>query len=299
MARVQHVKPDSNRGGAADQAGRDGSLHDDAEVYIGEIRVDPEFAALIPPLSQTELDLLEESLKREGLREDLLVWKEMNILLDGHNRRRLCQKNGIEPRVKYLSFPDREAARAFVVRTQLARRNLSREAESYLRGKRYLDSRHQGARSTSGQSDPKSQEGARSTSGQSDPKRMSEGLAQEFKVSEKTIRRDASFALAVDGIVKNCGDKAKQHVLSRGSRLHRNQVIRLAKMKPKEQQEFFDQLTKTGKPPKAKRKRTATMVLPTEPKALVDTLRRKFSRRNLEQIMRLLSRLERKAKTSK
>jgi hypothetical protein len=250
-----------------------------------DIKIDPEFASLIPPLSQSELDLLEESLKQEGLRQDLVVWKEANILLDGHNRLRLCRKHGIELRVKHLSFPDRDAARAFVFRTQLARRNLTREAESYLRGKRYLDSRHQGTKSTSGQSDPK---------------RLSEEMAQEFKVSEKTIRRDASFTTAVDAIAANCGEKSKQLILSRDQGLRRSQVIRLAKMKPKEQQEFFEELAKTGKPPRRQgpKKRT-TITLPSEPKALVDTLRSKFSPSDLGQIIRLLSAIQRGGKKTK
>jgi hypothetical protein len=250
---------------------------------LTQIKVDPEFATLIPPLSESELALLEESLRREGLREPLLVWKETYILLDGHNRLRLCQKLGIEPRLSFQSLPDREAARLFLLRIQMARRNLSRGAEAYLRGRRYLDSRHQGARSTSGHNDPK---------------RLSEELAQEFKVGEKTIRRDANFALAVDAIVANCGEEAKQQILSRGSRLLRNRVIRLSKMKPREQQAFFDELIKTGKPPQHRTtKKRATIALPTEPRALVETLRREFSSADLDKILRLLRQFLRKGQT--
>src|SRR5262245_33582433 len=48
------------------------------------IRVDPEFAALIPPLSAEERQRLELSLLEEGCRDPLIVWKDHDILLDGH-----------------------------------------------------------------------------------------------------------------------------------------------------------------------------------------------------------------------
>jgi len=76
------------------------------------------------------------------------------------------------------------------------RRNLSDYQKSYLRGKRYLTEKkgHGGDRKSSAQN-------AHLTS-------TSETLAEEYDTSEKTIRRDADFATAVDTIAENCGPDA-------------------------------------------------------------------------------------------
>jgi hypothetical protein len=50
-----------------------------------ELCIDPEFLALIPPLSATERQGLEASILAEGCRDPLIVWEEKNILVDGHN----------------------------------------------------------------------------------------------------------------------------------------------------------------------------------------------------------------------
>jgi hypothetical protein len=46
---------------------------------LQELRVDPELAALIPPLAHTERQGLEATLKMKGCREPLVVWEEEDI----------------------------------------------------------------------------------------------------------------------------------------------------------------------------------------------------------------------------
>jgi len=87
-------------------------------------KIDPELHALIPPLAPEELKGLESSLKSEGCRDALVIWEGENILLDGHNRLEICQINGIAFRTTDLSFSNRNAAKMWVIRNQLARRNL-------------------------------------------------------------------------------------------------------------------------------------------------------------------------------
>src|SRR5258708_5339738 len=100
---------------------------------LGEpIQIDGEFAALIPALGKHELALLEQSILAEGCRDALLVWSGHNILLDGHNRISICRGHHLPFKVRGLEFPERDAARNFVVTTQLGRRNLSPEGASYL-----------------------------------------------------------------------------------------------------------------------------------------------------------------------
>ena len=55
-----------------------------------DLRVDEEFQALIRPLTDDEYQTLEESIRREGCREAIVIWK--GIILDGHNRYKICKK---------------------------------------------------------------------------------------------------------------------------------------------------------------------------------------------------------------
>ena len=94
------------------------------------LKIDPEFQSLIPALSDDERAELEASLKAEGCRDALVVWAGQGVLLDGHNRYAICQAHGIPFEVKEREFEDRDAAKEWILRNQLARRNL----EKYMRG---------------------------------------------------------------------------------------------------------------------------------------------------------------------
>ena len=60
---------------------------------IGVLKIDPEFKALIPPLTPDERAGLEASILTEGCRDALIVWGD--ILIDGHNRYEICTKHNI------------------------------------------------------------------------------------------------------------------------------------------------------------------------------------------------------------
>ena len=87
--------------------------------------VDPEFAAIIPPLTEEELSALETSLVAGGCRDALVVWHDHDILLDGHNRLAICRKQGIEYRTASVALPDRASAKVWIITNQFARRNLT------------------------------------------------------------------------------------------------------------------------------------------------------------------------------
>jgi len=254
-----------------------------------EIKIDPEFAGLIPPLSRDELAQLEQSLLAEkACRDPLVIWKGHNILLDGHNRFSLCQKHGIAFQTIEREFPDRQAARSFIIHNQLGRRNLTPEAASYLRGKRYLETKHQGKTA-----DP--------TCGQSDHKRTATKLAEEFGVGEKTIRRDAKLAEAADLIAANCGEEAKKFILSHDARMTRGNITRLAKMPAREQKKFMEELMKTGKRPTPKKTRTAksTITLPSESRSFVEKLLRHCGPEKATEIAQALAETLRKLRRQK
>jgi site-specific DNA-methyltransferase (adenine-specific) len=93
--------------------------------------VDPEFAKLLIPLTTDEREWLKQSLKREGCRDPLVAWRHdgKRILMDGHNRKEICEKHGISYRVVEVELESREAAKLWIEEHQAARRNLSEQAK--------------------------------------------------------------------------------------------------------------------------------------------------------------------------
>ena len=88
-----------------------------------DLRVDPEFRDLIPPLNEEELKLLEESLVADGCESPLIVWK--GVIIDGHNRYMICQKHDIPFSIQEKHFDTREEVMLWMLRNQLGRRNLN------------------------------------------------------------------------------------------------------------------------------------------------------------------------------
>ena len=97
-----------------------------------DIRIDEEFRSLIPPLSDEELRDLHRSLKADGCISPLVVWYEQKILLDGHNRFEYCQANDIECEIHEICIPNRDAAKAWIIRHQLGRRNINESQRAML-----------------------------------------------------------------------------------------------------------------------------------------------------------------------
>lgn len=98
---------------------------------IKNLKIDPEFKDKIPPMSKEEFDGLREDIIRDGyVRDPLVVWKEENILLDGHHRWNIIQDNlkllGDKYKVDYKSFPNRWAAIAWICANQLHRHNMTK-----------------------------------------------------------------------------------------------------------------------------------------------------------------------------
>ena len=90
-----------------------------------EVTVDPEFEKLIPALRTEELTALEESVLRDGCTDPLIIWKEHGVLLDGHNRKIICDKYNIPYPTKELAFESRKDAKQWIINRQFGRRNLT------------------------------------------------------------------------------------------------------------------------------------------------------------------------------
>lgn len=202
-----------------------------------EFVIDEEIETLIPRLSPEEHAQLEQNILAEGCREKLIVWDDgrQKRLLDGHNRFAICTRHKLPYGVDVIALPTREAAIGWVLKHQLGRRNLSPEAMSYLRGRMYIGAKRQGARTdlTSGHDVQKST--------------TAELLAAEYKVDEKTIRRDARFAEEIDELAVAHGVQIKSEVLARDARITRKDVKRLLALEASSRKQVIAAVRKGAK----------------------------------------------------
>lgn len=166
------------------------------------IFVDPEFKALLDPLTPAELGTLEQNLISERRALDpVVVWKETRIILDGHNRIEICAARKLRYNLVFKSFPDtpqgRTKALEWVIEHQMGRRNLSEEAKKRIKEWR------------------QNRVAAAHAAGQSN-----RAIAKAEKVSEATVRRDIQeTGAAVDAPEEVKGQDGKSYARSRAERV--------------------------------------------------------------------------------
>ncbi len=152
-----------------------------------DIIIDPEFESQIPPLTPEQFADLEELMLCDGCLTPLIVWSGCNILLDGHNRKAICDKYGIDYKVRELCFDSRESAADWIDAQQLGRRNLTPVQMSIIRGRRY--NRQKGTWGGDHRIEK--------ASSQNEGLRTAEKIARVYGVSRATVERDGRFVDAV------------------------------------------------------------------------------------------------------
>lgn len=191
--------------------------------------IDPEFASICPPLTAEEYQNLEINIIKDGCLDALVLWESMDILLDGHNRFRICIANSIKYNTISISLPNREAAINWIILNQLGRRNLHPDAASLLRGKLYNSQK----KAAGGRAD-------RDFSGDHfDTPKTADRLSSQLGVSAPTIKRDGQFAKAVATIAPFMPD-LPQMVMS-GSAPPRQAIIEAAKTPEKATHQLISQ----------------------------------------------------------
>jgi hypothetical protein len=176
-------------------------------------RIDDEFEALCGVQTEGERAALRASIVEHGCRDPLVVWADRDILLDGHNRLAICRELDAPFDTVEYAFPDRDAARNWIIDNALARRSLTVEQRRYLRGKRFATEKKPEGR-------PRKElphvEGV--------PGETAVRIADREGVSRATIERDAEFARALDAL----GSKARAAVLAGDVKLSRAQLAQAA-----------------------------------------------------------------------
>jgi ParB-like chromosome segregation protein Spo0J len=88
------------------------------------LKINPEYASLVSPLSDAEYQALKQSIEKHGLHFPVVI-NTRDEILDGHNRYRVCQELGIEPLTEVKFFDNPEEEKIFVIEANLKRRQLS------------------------------------------------------------------------------------------------------------------------------------------------------------------------------
>jgi ParB-like chromosome segregation protein Spo0J len=88
------------------------------------IKINPEYVKLVSHLTISEYNVLKNSINNKGLHLPIIINQD-NVILDGHNRLKICQELGIEPKFEVKEFSDQSQEKEFVIEINLKRRHLN------------------------------------------------------------------------------------------------------------------------------------------------------------------------------
>lgn len=151
---------------------------------------------LLDSLGEREFAELKKSIEEEGIREPIVIWKEKNAVVDGHNRRRVARLLNTPDKdipFREKSFASIHEAKQWMLRNQLGRRNLTPQRFEYFIGKLYEETKQ----------DPKQK---RTDMGGED---TAKSIGKQFGIAERTVRRAAETAKGLDNLEKVKGKLAK------------------------------------------------------------------------------------------
>ena len=196
-----------------------------------ELIRDPEFARFVPPLAPKELELLEQSILREGCRDAIVTWN--GVILDGHNRYAICTRHSLPFDTKEILLESRDEAIAWICTNQVGRRNITEENKRYLIGKRYEAEKRIGARNTSGRNQYTSQVDSPRMLGKPpgyDPKHgIASSLGKEYRISHATVEKYGRYAQAMDRIAEVEPDLIP-HIISGSVHIGQENTIDLSRL---------------------------------------------------------------------
>jgi hypothetical protein len=94
------------------------------EKPVSAFKINDHFFDLVPRPSKQEMQILTESIMKNGQREPITVSKNY-FILDGHTRFEVCQNLGLKVKYRIMSFDSYEEEEAYVVEANMERRNVN------------------------------------------------------------------------------------------------------------------------------------------------------------------------------
>ena len=209
-----------------------------------DIIVDPRFRDKIPKPTPEEYRQLEENILSDGeIRDPLILWRDTNILIDGHNRWKIYQDHADVlpfPSIREIPFADENAATDWMLMNQLGRRNLNEMQIAALRGQLYKTMK----KSVGAQVGNRNAEKQCAQNGNiesSEPVRVSEQRAGRLGIGKNTVIRAEQF---LDGL--NAANAAmpgfKDEVLSGETKAKQSDIANLRKVEPEKMPEAVEEI---------------------------------------------------------
>ena len=88
-----------------------------------ELKINTTYRDLLDPIPVEAHEALEHSIIKDGLLNPIITWN--GTIIDGHNRYEICRKLDIEFDTIEMSFKDSDDAKLWILRNQMARRNMT------------------------------------------------------------------------------------------------------------------------------------------------------------------------------
>ena len=190
----------------------------------------PVFKDLIRPLDNDEMAQLKANILSNGCQDSLKIWQttqkiinsdsatneEQFVLIDGHNRYKICTENNVSFAVSIMKFQSLDDVISWMIDLQLGRRNMSLNEISYYRGLKY--------------NQEKKIEKTDNFSSTGTSLKTSQKLAEQYGINEKTIRRDAEFAKGVESL----SQELKRDFLSGNVKVTKKDIEELGKADTRE-----------------------------------------------------------------
>jgi ParB-like chromosome segregation protein Spo0J len=90
-----------------------------------DLILDPEISSLMPQIDPGEYSRLEQNILADGCREAIVVESGTRIIIDGHQRYRICVEHHLPFEIVEKEFGSRIDAKIWIITNHLGRRNLS------------------------------------------------------------------------------------------------------------------------------------------------------------------------------
>ena len=213
------------------------------KIILEDLVIDSEFAGIINPLAQLEIDQLRKNiLEDQEVYHPIVVWG--NTILDGHKRYEILKENPQIPfRTRNLEMEDRYEAIVWICKNQIGRRNLSDAQLTILIGRR-LDAekmRHGGDRKSEREKSRPQNEALISGSHKTARK-----IAEEYGISRASVERAGEYVKALD-IAKEHDPNIERDIIAGEINPSKKDVIHIGKASKEEAPELVAQLREQKK----------------------------------------------------
>ena len=222
---------------------------------LATLKIDPEFAGKIPPLTDAEFAQLRENILEVGeVYEPIRLWN--GTVVDGHNRLKVIREN---PDVKWstrdMVFADKWAAFEWMYRNQLGRRNLSDENRTYCIGKMYEARKNTVGAQTGNKNAEKQMSQNATVDSKARTPRTDEIVGKELGVNHATVARSYKFAKGVDAI-REVSQEAADKVLSGKSMAKKQDIAAAASASLEQRQQAAAEILQGKRPSAMTEKKT-------------------------------------------